>query len=130
MQATPAADPATLPLAALRQRYQGDRAAILASIGHWEGTARGIHAPLRRLARLADEVLRQLWRQAALPPGCTLVAVGGYGRGELFPHSDIDVLLLLPEALDLEAQPAVKVALEGFIGACWDVGLTDRKSVV
>ncbi len=129
MQATPAADPATLPLAALRQRYQGDRAAILASIGHWEGTARGIHAPLRRLARLADEVLRQLWRQAALPPGCTLVAVGGYGRGELFPHSDIDVLLLLPEALDLEAQPAVKVALEGFIGACWDMGLSIGSSV-
>ena len=126
MQATstPAAPPS-----ALRQRHHSDRGAILARIGHWEGTARGIHAPLRRLARLADEVLRQLWRQAALPPGCTLVAVGGYGRGELFPHSDIDVLLLLPEALDLEAQPAVKLGLEAFIGACWDMGLAIGSSV-
>jgi len=126
MQAIPAL---AAPLSALRQRYQEGRAALWAQIGSWQGPSRGIHAPLRRLARLADDTLRQLWRQAALPPGCTLVAVGGYGRGELFPHSDIDVLLLLPEALELEAQPAVKAALEAFIGACWDVGLSIGSSV-
>jgi len=126
----PASTPvATVALPALRQRYHEGRAALWAQIGSWQGPARGIHAPLRRLARLADDTLRQLWRQAALPPGCTLVAVGGYGRGELFPHSDIDVLLLLPEALELEAQPAVKAALEAFIGACWDVGLSIGSSV-
>jgi [protein-PII] uridylyltransferase len=44
--------------------------------------------------------------------------VGGYGRGQLFPHSDVDVLILLPSA---EAPPAT--ALERFFAALWDIGI-------
>ena len=64
-------------------------------------------------------------RTPACRAGAALVAVGGYGRGELFPHSDIDVLVLLPGATrsSADADDALRAAIEGFITACWDIGL-------
>ena len=63
-----------------------------------------------------------------MPDDAALVAVGGYGRGELFPYSDVDVLVLLPSgaAGDDEARGA---ATERFITACWDAGLEIGSSV-
>ncbi len=81
------------------------------------------HAPHRLLAaqsRLVDRVLRGLWGDIGAPAGCALIAVGGYGRGQLFPHSDIDVLILLPRTL---ADPAAAPPIERFIGLLWDTGL-------
>ena len=46
----------------------------------------------RALTEATDQLLKR-----ATPPGVTLLAVGGYGRRELFPYSDVDVLVLLPE---------------------------------
>jgi [protein-PII] uridylyltransferase len=65
---------------------------------------------------------------AALRPAgrAALVAVGGFGRGELFPYSDVDVLVLLPAGQDGDARRA---AIEGFITACWDIGLEIGSSV-
>ena len=50
-------------------------------------------------AWMLDQLLRFAWQQYDWPENdaVTLVAVGGYGRGELHPHSDIDLLLLLKE---------------------------------
>lgn len=78
-----------------------------------------------RLARAVDRTLVQLWQQADMPANCALIAVGGYGRGELFPHSDVDILLLLPHAAD----KALEASLEAFIGRCWDMGLDIGSSV-
>src|SRR5207342_2046863 len=43
------------------------------------------------------------------------------GRGELFPYSDVDVLVLLPRGP--ASTDAMRAAVEGFITACWDIGL-------
>ena len=83
---------------------------------------------LQGLARLTDGHLRSLWAQAGLPEHLALVAVGGYGRGELYPASDVDVLILLPEGCDASLPP-LQGALEAFIGACWDTGLEIGSSV-
>src|SRR5665213_2340438 len=63
---------------------------------------------LRERARNVDHVLAQCWHAAGLPAHATLVAMGGYGRGELFPYSDVDVLVLLPEPADANVQTAVE----------------------
>ena len=79
-------------------------------------------------AALADVLVTELWRHhlgAEDPGGCALLAVGGYGRGELHPHSDIDVLIVL----DPDRREALAPALEGFIAALWDLGLDVGHSV-
>jgi len=58
-----------------------------------------------------------------------LVAVGGFGRAELFPYSDVDVLVLLPDGQAPEASPDLQAQLERFIGSCWDTGLEIGSSV-
>ena len=50
-----------------------------------------------------------------------IVAVGGYGRGFLFPASDVDILLLLPRSATASDQTSH--VLEAFVSLLWDVGL-------
>ena len=89
---------------------------------------------LRALARHVDGVLVAAWAESGLK-GChaTLVAVGGYGRGELFPHSDVDVLVLMPDpaatASPSDGPAAPTAALERFVTLCWDIGLEIGSSV-
>jgi [protein-PII] uridylyltransferase len=54
-----------------------------------------------------------------MPATAALVAVGGYGSGELFPASDVDLLVLLAAAPD----EALKARLSALVGALWDCGL-------
>ncbi|SEP77301.1 UTP--GlnB (protein PII) uridylyltransferase, GlnD [Solimonas aquatica] len=78
-------------------------------------------------AHLVDEVLCAAW-QKFLPEntqGLTLVAVGGYGRGELLPHSDIDILLL-HQGTALEQH---RRGLEQMTAFGWDIGLEVGQSV-
>ena len=115
-----------------RERYRRGKAELLAEAGTG-ASPRGVRKLLQKLALHTDQTLRQLWQQAGFETGCSLIAVGGYGRGELFPHSDVDVLLLLPEGAELSAAggdgQSLQQRLEGFISLCWDCGLEIGSSV-
>ncbi len=113
----------------LRTEYRQRKALKLASLSHKNASIRGVQKSLQGMAKLVDKVLNSLWAQLALPPHLALVAVGGFGRGELMPHSDVDVLILLPDGLDLASEPALQKNIETFIGQCWDVGLEIGSSV-
>jgi [protein-PII] uridylyltransferase len=88
-----------------------------------------VRPTLRKLALLADDTLKILWQQAGLDKPFALLAVGGFGRAELFPHSDIDVLVLLPEGQLPDADDALRQRIETFITSCWDAGLEIGSSV-
>src|SRR3954471_3191608 len=78
-------------------------------------------------AELIDAILAEVWH-SQLPAGYetwALAAVGGYGRGELHPHSDIDILILVPAAPD-EAGRGVVERLVTFL---WDINLEVGHSV-
>ena len=77
--------------------------------------------------KLVDAVLVQMWTQAGIDAQCSLIAVGGYGRGELYPYSDIDLLILLPDAA--AENTALNQAIESLIGLFWDIGLQVGNSV-
>src|ERR1700730_19430845 len=77
-------------------------------------------------AALIDAALREAWRtHCAAQAAWALVAVGGYGRGELQPCSDIDILLLVPQPPDAPGS-AVICTLVAFL---WDIGLEVGHSV-
>lgn len=74
-----------------------------------------------------DRLLAVAWEQHDWPAGegVALIAVGGYGRGELHPHSDVDLLLLLEEDDD----SPYREVLTAFITFLWDIGLEIGHSV-
>lgn len=77
--------------------------------------------------QLVDELLRSLWcwHLADHQDALTLIAVGGYGRAELHPHSDVDLLILLPDTRDAD----VETRVGAFITDLWDIGLDIGHSV-
>src|SRR5690606_32812790 len=114
-----AADNQPLPLlkAALKQ---GDRVLLER---FQNGASAAELVPAR--ARLVDELLIRAWQHSVGESDAALVAVGGYGRGELHPGSDVDVMVLLPDG----PVAALNGRLERFIGLLWDIGLEIGHSV-
>ncbi|MEQ1883182.1 MAG: nucleotidyltransferase domain-containing protein, partial [Burkholderiales bacterium] len=68
---------------------------------------------LQKQCALVDGVLKRLWEPG--PADWSLVAVGGFGRGDLYPYSDVDVLVLLPE--EQKEDPSHR--METLVGALW-----------
>jgi len=113
-------------LPSLRDAYRTHKLALFDQLRCARAPTRSVHTVLRQLAALADEALHALWADAGFGSQFALVAVGGFGRGELFPYSDVDVLLLLPQDHATDIEPA---RIEAFIGRCWDTGLEIGSSV-
>ncbi|MGB1238889.1 MAG: [protein-PII] uridylyltransferase [Pseudomonadales bacterium] len=78
-------------------------------------------------SQVLDLLLQQAWSLFSWPPSehIALVAVGGYGRGELHPHSDIDLLLLFDNAEPSDYQESIS----GFLTLLWDIKLDVGSSV-
>jgi len=109
--------PESILIPELREQYQQDSLALRET---FERNSNGISAIHRRTA-LVDEILRRLWTGLAGEPArIAVVATGGYGRKELFPCSDIDVLYLCG---DEEAERTSREAIRACNQAMWDIGL-------
>ena len=111
----------TGPIKSIREQLQQKQAELKTEFRETANTS----ALLKQHSRLIDELLQHLLKQAGVVQDVCLAAVGGYGRGELFPYSDVDILILLPDA----ATPEVSQRIESFIGLLWDIGLDVGHSV-
>jgi [protein-PII] uridylyltransferase len=83
---------------------------------------------VRARARFIDLLLRTLWQtrlSGELAARLALVAVGGYGRGELHPCSDVDLLVLVSAPLAEQDRASV----EQLVSFLWDIGLEVGHSV-
>lgn len=110
-----------LSVGELRQRFRDERNALIQTFYH------NLRPDtfLQGLRRVVDRILLELLEQYPLPTGCTLAAVGGYGRGELYPYSDLDILILLPD----QPLPGIEEAVSQLLTALWDIGLEPGHSV-
>ncbi|MHC8440941.1 MAG: [protein-PII] uridylyltransferase [Candidatus Eutrophobiaceae bacterium] len=86
--------------------------------------------PMRSLISLrtehVDQLLIRLWSILAADTGACLVAVGGYGRGELHPHSDIDLMILSKEK---RPGSSLRRRIQRFLALLWDAGMDVGHSV-
>jgi [protein-PII] uridylyltransferase len=105
----------------LRDRLRQERETLVGRFNAG-GSVDGL---LHGLARAVDHLLREVAEASGITRRASLVAVGGYGRGELFPHSDVDILILLKQAPD----EADRATIENLVGLLWDLGLAPGHSV-
>ena len=80
-------------------------------------------AALQQRTRLVETVVQRLWQEIISPEengptGFALIALGGFGRGWLFPHSDVDLLFLHANG---ETEPAFKDSIRRFSQEMWDL---------
>ncbi|MDP2825800.1 MAG: [protein-PII] uridylyltransferase [Sulfuritalea sp.] len=108
-----------------RQRLSAGQQTLIAA---WREKKHG-QALLSGRAALVDNVLQEIWTALAMPENCVLAAVGGYGRGDLYPGSDVDLLILLPDEHTATHEPCTAPQLEQLIGLLWDIGLDIGHSV-
>ena len=110
---------AALSVDDLREQYTHEMALVRQTC---ERTGDGT-AAIRRRSAVVDRILIEMWRRAfeGLPPqNAALLALGGYGRKDLFPFSDIDVLFTFAdEKTEDNCREAVRTVIQGM----WDIGL-------
>jgi [protein-PII] uridylyltransferase len=102
----------------LRSQYQQEMTVLRQT---FDRTSDGTSA-VRRRSAVVDRIAIELWNMAIPnnPTDASLVATGGFGRRELFPYSDIDVLYLFSTP---EAEKSYHSAVRSINQAMWDIGL-------
>ena len=82
---------------------------------------------LRKRSQTIDELLQKMWKETGLEAlsNVSLIAVGGYGREEMHPASDVDLLILLADEPNTKEQEQ----LSNFVTILWDLGLEIGHSV-
>ena len=112
-------NPVALAVDDLREQYTREMALVRQTC---ERTGDGT-AAIRRRSAVVDRILIEMWRQAFAgqpPQNMALLALGGYGRKDLFPYSDIDVLFAFAdEKTEVHSKEAVRSIIQGM----WDIGL-------
>jgi len=111
--------PVALAVDDLREQYTREMALVRQTC---ERTGDGT-AAIRRRSAVVDRILIEMWRRvfSGLPAlNVSLLALGGYGRKDLFPYSDIDVLFAFAdEKTEAQSKDAVRAIIQGM----WDIGL-------
>lgn len=102
----------------VRQEPLGARGPQAGEVGGHEGSRVAGRARARDRAAAVDRLVRDLVAAWPAPAGWALAAAGGYGRGELSPHSDVDLLVLTRRR-----DPAVEDAASHLFRALWDAHL-------
>ena len=75
---------------------------------------------------IIDVLLKKLWNNFDIPKSsAAFIAIGGYGRRELFPESDIDIMIMLQDSVDTDVTSKV----EAFLTFLWDINLPIAQSV-
>jgi [protein-PII] uridylyltransferase len=112
-------NPVALAVDDLRDQYLREMALVRQTC---ERTGDGT-AAIRRRSAVVDRILIEMWRRAfsgTTPQNAALLALGGYGRKDLFPYSDIDVLFAFAdERTEEQSREAVRAIIQGM----WDIGL-------
>jgi [protein-PII] uridylyltransferase len=112
-------EPVALAVDDLREQYLREMALVRQTC---ERTGDGT-AAIRRRSAVVDRILIEMWRRAfaGLPTqNVSLLALGGYGRKDLFPYSDIDVLFAFA---DEKTEEQSKEAVRSIVQGMWDIGL-------
>lgn len=121
-----------LPLPELIKAYKERLKSKNAELIEWFRTGTPASELIRLRSDFLDHILAESWRYFLGPfaDDFALVAVGGYGRRELHPHSDIDILALLdlPEGQDPGTKDDYRQPLTEFFHFLWDIGLKPAQS--
>ncbi|AIL32626.1 [protein-PII] uridylyltransferase [Basilea psittacipulmonis] len=106
----------------LKDKYKADCEEVILSYRNNSIDANGL---ILSLSRATDNLLNAFIQHYPLPPQTALCAVGGYGREQMFPYSDVDLLIITPD--EISDQDTEK--LERLVTAFWDLGLKIGYSV-
>ncbi len=108
------------------EKFKSFRPTLLKLLQEQFNTQQNIYHLISLNTGIMDVLLKNIWDIFAVPnDAATLMAIGGYGRRELFPESDIDIMIVLNEAVE----ESVKQKIESFLTFLWDINLHIAQSV-